>query len=444
MSPNKRILLALSILLITTLACEFLPTQDPGIPPEDVIATSVAATLAAGGGSPAAEDPGAPTAEPSPEPPALLQIAYVKDGDVWFWQEGGTPSVLTALGDAVEVYLSSDGQVAAFIRTADYIHEEIYAVNTDGSNLRALVSSADFASMVLQPDAISAVPYRVAWVPGTHTLAFNTRLTFEGPGLILPDELRLVNTDPVSLSLLLSPGTAGDFYYSPDGSQIALVTGTQISVVNSDGSNRRDLLTFPDVITYSEYIYYPPVSWSPDGSFLRTIIPPHDPLAAPPEVTTIWQLPVDGSPPSTLMTLTAVSFFQDIAALSPDLNKVAYLTVITPGSPPIVDLHISNADGSGDVVYTNGGYGFEAWSLDGEHFIYTENGHNPRVGRLGDPPVDLTGITLMVNPYWVDGARFLYLNRLSGSWELWLRELGTAGTLLDSTTGEMIQYNFTN
>ncbi len=440
MSTRTRILLALTVLLITSLACEYLPTPEPGLPPGDVIATSVAATMAADEGDPAPADPGAPPDTPEPAP--LLRIAYVKDGDVWYWEEGGPHLVLTGLGDVNGVYLSSDGQMVAFVRQFDWNNLEIYAVNTDGSNLHPLVTLADFATMVAHPDAISAVPYRITWVPGTHTLAFNTRMTFEGPGLILPDELRLIDADSVTLSVLMAPGTAGDFYYSPDGSQIALVNGTMISVVDADGGNRRDLLTFPFVITYSEYTYYPPVVWSPDSTYVRASIPPADPLLVPPDPTTIWHLPADGSGASSLMTITSVPFFHSAANISPDTSKLAYLSMVTPGAPPIVDLHISNTDGSGDVIYNSGDRQFEAWSTDGEHFIFTESGRNPKIGRVGDPPLDITGTNIMLNINWVDETRYLYLNRVTPSWELWLREMGSPGILIGSTPGESIQYDF--
>ncbi len=439
MTLNKRIFLALAVLLLSALACEYLPSPEPTLPPEDVIATSVAATVAAGEASPTV-DPGVPT--DTPAPPPFLRIALAKDGDVWYWEEGAAPVQLTSLGDVLSVHLSSDGTVIAFIREHDWNNHEIYAVNSDGTNIRPLVSLADFATMVIHPDAISALPYRVAWVPGSHILAFNTRFTFEGPGLILGDELRHVDADTPAISTLMPPGTAGDFYYSPDGSQIALVNSTMVSVVDADGTNRRDLLTFPFIITYSEYALYPTVVWSQDSSFLRAVIPGEDPLNVPPDPTTIWHLPADGSPSSILTTLAPVPFFQEAAHLSPDTNKIAYLTMVTPGAPPIVDLHIANADGSGDVLYNSGDRRFEAWSTDGEHFIFTEAGHYPKVGRIGYPPQDLLGITLMLNVSWVDETRFLYQNRLSGSWELWLRELGTPGVLLAGSTGDRIGYDF--
>jgi hypothetical protein len=446
MSRAIRLSISLSILLAASLACQLLPPSEPTIAPEDAIATSVAATLAASEGTAATEEPAIPPEEPAPETPPLLRVAFVKDGDVWYWQEGGAPSLLADLDNVVQVYLSDDGQLVAFVRENDYYYQEIYAVNTDGSNLRPLVSLADFENMVTEPNAVSAVPYRIDWVPGTHTLAFNTRQTFEGPGLMLPDDLRLVDADTGNQSILLAAGSGGNFYFSLDGSAIALVTGTQISVVNSDGSGRRDLLSFPNVITYSEYIYYPPVAWSQDGSFLRTVIPPHESLAVPAQPTTIWHLPSDGSPPSTLLSITMVPFFQQAAVISPDLSQVAFLTDVNPDTPAILDLHIANLDGSSDVIYTNGAYRFDGWSQDSGYFLYTENGQNPRIGRLGDSPQLFSGVTLMVNPRWVDESRFLYLNRLSSSWELWLGDQGGApAMLLASTTGEeKISFDFIN
>ena len=116
--------------------------------------------------------------------------------------------------------------------------------------------------------------------------------------------------------------------------------------------------------------------------------------------------------------------------------------MLTPGPPPNVELHISNADGTGDVIYGTGDLQFEAWSTDTEHFIYTQSGHNPKIGRLGYPTLDYTGVTLMVGIEWVDETRFLYNNRLSASWELSLGELGAPIQIIGNTTGDWILYDF--
>jgi len=259
MSTGKKLSLAIAVLILASLACSLLPTEDPTPTPnsEDVIATAVAATMAAEGEG----APGEAAPEITPEPPPFLRIVFVKDYDVWYWEEGGAPIQLTTLGDVFNANLSDDGAVVAFTRGPDWYHQELFAINSDGSGLRPLITSATLAGYVTHPDAISAMVYRMDWEPGTHNVAFNTRLTFDGPGLVLNDDLHLVDADTATLTTVLPAGQGGDFYYSPNGNQIALVTATEIIMANSDGTNRQVVLSFPVVIPYSEYNYYPPLTW---------------------------------------------------------------------------------------------------------------------------------------------------------------------------------------
>ena len=318
MTVKNKLSILIAVLLLASLACSLLPTEDPAPTPDpgDVIASAVAATMAA-------ENAGSPEPD-TPEPPPFLRIVFVKDGDVWYWEEGGAPVQLTTLGDVISAILSDDGTVVAFTRGPDWYHQELFAVNSDGSGLRPLITSATLAGYVTHPDAISALIYKMDWEPGTHNIAFNTRLTFEGPGLILNDDLHLVDADTATLTTLLSTGQGGDFYYSPTGNRIALVTATEVIMADPDGSNRQVVLTFPVVITYSEYQYYPPVTWLVDNSAVRAAIPPADPLADPPEVTTIWHIPADGSAPSILSTFTPAPFSFDSVSISPDTGKIYY------------------------------------------------------------------------------------------------------------------------
>lgn len=457
MTPRSRIFIALAILILTALACEYLPlpgeTPDPGL--EDSIATSVAATLnAAEGGdpepavSPEVEATGAPELMPTntPEPiivaPIILKAAYVKDGNVYYWEEGALPVMLTSAGDASDVKLSDDGNVLAFTRGPDWYHQELWAINSDGSNLRQLVDQPTLNSYTSDPDVESVRIYSYAFKPETHQVAFNTQLTFLGPGLFINDDLRIVDADTTTLITLLAPGTAGNFFYSPDGTKIGLVTESQVSVVNADGSGRIDLLAFPVVITYSEYNYYPPLSWTVDSSAIRVVIPPEDPLASTPDVTRIWHLPADGSSPATLMTLNSVKFPLNSTTLSANTERVAYLVEITPGAPPTLELHLANVDGTGDMIYATGPLGFSSWSTDGVYFLYTDASPNPLIGEYGVGPSPLASVTQLVNASWVDETRFFFQSKNGANFELWLGEVGAPSTLLDSTSAGMIQYDF--
>jgi hypothetical protein len=90
---------------------------------------------------------------------------------------------------------------------------------------------------------------------------------------------------------LLPHGQGGEFIYSPNGQEIAISTATSISLVHTDGTNRREVLTYPMVATYSEYSFYAMPIWAADSSSLRVAIPPADPLGEPRQPTTLWTIP---------------------------------------------------------------------------------------------------------------------------------------------------------
>jgi hypothetical protein len=457
MSPKYRMVLLLTFLLLAITACDLLPSPDTGFDPglEDSISTSVAATIAAEEGqavepdtSPELVATGVPELLPTdtPEPliltPITLKTAYIKDGNVYYWEEGTPPLMLTSGGDASGVRLSDDGNVVAFTAGPDWYHQELWAINSDGTNLRQLVDQATLDSYITMRTALSARIYRFSFKPGTHQVAFTTQLTFEGPGLFLNDDLRIVDADSTALTTILAPGNGGNFFYSPDGTKIGLSTATQIFVVNADGTGRIDLLAFPASITYSEYQYYPPLAWTGDGSAIRVVVPPEDPLALTPEVSRIWHLPADGSPPMTLMSMVTVPFPLDNTKLSPNTDRVAYRVVVTTGDPPIQDLHVSNADGSGDTVYVTGPIAFFGWATDGVYFIYTDADPNPKIGQYGGGSIPLASVTTLIDVTWVSPNRFLYQSKNGANFEFWLGEVGAPGIFIDSTAGFKINYDF--
>lgn len=468
MSPRMKILIILSVLLVAAAGCDFLPAPDTSRESdiEGSIATSVAATLAAEESvevipdeseeesegvepdtSPKVESTGEAVLMPTNTPePLILELitvkaAYVRDGNVYYWQEGLAPLMLTSSGDADSVRISDDGNVVAFTRGPDWYHQELWAINSDGSNLRQLVDQTTLDSYITTRTALTARIYSFEFKPGTHQVAFNTQLTFEGPGLILNDDLRIVDADSTVLATILSPGNAGNFFYSPDGTKIGLVTGTQVSVVNDDGTGRIDLLAFPMVITYSEYQYYPPLYWTGDGSAIRVVIPPEDPMLSPSDLTRVWHLPADGSPTTTLMSMVTVAFPLNSTTLSKNAERVAYLVLITPGDPPVRDLHVTNADGSGDVTYATGPINFYGWGTNGEYFIYSDADPNPKIGQYGAGSTPLASVTKLINASWANASDFLFQSKNGANFELWFGEVGGPSTLIDSTTGGLIGYD---
>jgi len=370
------------------------------------------------------------------ERPDMILI-YTKAGDIWMWRMNEKRQ-LTSSGDAYSPRISPDGQAIAFIRPADEIHQELWAINMDGTNLRRLVSFNDLDVIgggVIDPNAVGVIPYHYKWVPGTHTLAFNTQQIFQGPGLSLLDDLNLVDADnPVVKPLLLS-GWGGDFVYSPDGRWIAISTSDSIILCRSDGSNYRKILTYEPVNTYSEYRYYASPIWSSDGTILQVAIPPKDSLENPHQPTNLWEIPIDGSPPSKAGEVTAVPFFEEPVVFSPDLAHLAYLKETGLPVENRREVHIASSDGSGDLVYaTHALLHFLSWSVDSNRISFSVGEDQEAwIGALvGTPAVITPDPKGIMDLRWLDSRNFLYIQQKTDRFELVLADIDGGMLLLDS------------
>lgn len=449
--------LALFILLAFLAACASLqfgiesptpPIMGSSTPSGASLETPVSTPT--GEGQPSATPAGndLPTAVPQSPGESILRVAYIKDGNVHLWTQERGAVVLTSSGNATEVKISDDGLVAAFIRQLDDFHAELWAVNTNGSSERRLVSAADLDALYSQdrqPFTMGIVPHQFQWIPRKKALAFNTRPTFEGPGLSLNDDLHLVDSITYEQTTLLPKGQGGMFYYAPDGSQIAIVTPTQISLVNMDGSNRRQVLDYEPVTTYSEYFFYAHPNWSPDSSYMLVSIPPEDPLAEPRQPTTLWQASNDGSAAIQLGMVLAMPFFGGGVEFSSDLSKLAYLSETGEPQQNLRELHIAEVDSSDDFIYhTDQLIEFLGWAPDSTHFVFaTGQDRVLQLGQVGagfqpltDDPTAIIGIT------WVDAESFLLLKETSGAWELRLYDLQGAMTMIDTVEGHPNTFDF--
>jgi len=463
MKASLRIWLVILALAFVTLACGTLPGSTPTEDTTDLVGTQVAATLTAVAGEGSAPPPVETTAPP-PEPgetetvvptlppePAVLRVAYIKDKNVWLWTEGGTSVQLTASANVQDLKLSDDGQVIAFVREPADFSPEIWAINTDGSSERMLASSTDLWATYTGSagDAPSGIGiFRMEWQPGTHMLYYSTRPLHMGPGSMGYYDLHTVNADTLAKATLFNAGDGGVPYFSPNGLQIALSQPTSISLVNSDGSNLRpDVLTYGSVITYSEYLYHPSPVWAPDSSRLRVVIPPVDPLADPLPPSTIWNIPTNGSAATFVGNILAIPFAWPDTAISPDLAHIAYAKTVGDPSANMRELHIANADTSGDTIFMTGdSLQFFGWLPNSTQFVFVVRGSSAttglHVGSIGGGYTTLTtDPTTMLGITWPDETHFLYRWRSGSIFELRYNLLGGVGSTLINS-GEIWTYDF--
>jgi hypothetical protein len=336
----------------------------------------------------------------------------------------------------------------AFLRPVDDFHIELWGLSLVAGQERKLVSVADLDTIgggVRDPSAVAVNPYHYEWIPGTHTLAFNTQQVFQGPGLSLLDDLNLVDADNGEITYLLLSGWGGQFTYSPDGRQIVISTPTKIFLADADGGNYREIFYYEPVITYSEYRYYAFPRWSPDGSFLRLALPPADPLARPAQPTSLWTIPTDGSAPTRDGGVQAVAFFESPVEYSPSLARIAYLVEVGQPAENLRELHIATFDGQGDWVYSKApAIQFLGWSPNSQRFVFTTD--LDQQTWLGG--IDAAGVTFGDDPYrvsnlsWVDAKRLLYVKEQLGEYDFYLADLDGRATLLDSVPPPPPGYDF--
>jgi Tol biopolymer transport system component len=398
------------------------------------------------------------TAEPAFTPmpasdylaPAGLHVAFVQDDQLWLWSAETKKALALASMSPTDgqVKVSGDGAVVAFLRGND-----LWAIDSDGTMERQLLSVEDLDAN--EPNEPGVTPNRLKWVPGTHTLAFNTRLQM-AHGLVLNDDMHLVDADTGQRSTLLPAGEGGEFYYSPDGSRIAVVTPGEISLVDANGEQLERVLTYTPVNTGSEYRFYARPFWSPAGSMLRVAIPPADPFVQPAAQTTIWHIAADGSPARLLTSVDAAPLLSsDSPAFSSDLEYVAYAQIrgaegASPAQaePWLEVQRLANGDRQAYPYASN----LVRWAPDSQLFAFIAGRHEPRlyIGQWSGATVPgaVDAGTDVFDVRWVDAEHYLFVARSKAErgpaqdgWDLVLADIHGTSTILASMDSYP-QYDF--
>jgi len=442
-----RKLIALSFLMLAGLACNLtgatIATPDPGI-----LQTAVAGTLTASAPATAvptveAATPVPPTA--TPEPPAtdapspapvasVCNIAYVDGSQLFCLNESGVPVLLAEMGVEVSLSspaISSDGALVAYSIDSIEGMSQLIVVDADGANPRLV----DVAGQVLTggPDAVnSAATFQ--WQAGTHTIFFNTRYTPKGgpvgPGEYINADLWKVNVDTGEILNVLSRQSAGLFALSPDGQYVALSSPQSVGVMRADGSAiNLAVITFPPVITYSEYQLKPPVVWNPDSTFFSLVLPSADPLA--PDASAIFYRITSGGAAQALATLPGNFLFGGPVAgdFSPDGQFVAYGRSETDGSA--ATLFFVSADGAKtqSLFKTLPFFGL-GWSPDSQRYALSVEGANVVVGVDGGSLPFAPGAVGLTEMRWLDNEVVVFAAEVDGQRGIYQQRLGQEVQLL--------------
>ncbi len=435
-----------ALLLLSTLACALPAGEADG----DPVATAVAATLQAATGAAPEETAGTaaptlgvepPSADNGPGlPPGSFSLAYTSGGEAWLIEGNGPGRQLSTTGGVVQVAISSDGQRIAFARRERIdMPSEVWGVNRDGSGQALLLTSTRWNELYDHDGFLFNDLAGFDFVPGSHFLLLGTQGVPEGPGVFRYDDLLRLDADSGGLTTLLPPGQGGAFTPSPDGETVAIGRPTSIGLVDADGSDPRpDLVTFPMIITYSEYLSYPKLTWSPDSRAVGAAISSADPLAPDPSGT-VWRIERDSAVASAGPAIPGNFFFTQFSAtsLAPDLEQVAFGRTGT--DPNTTELYLGRADGSGVGMYVSGEVSWKGWSPDSRHFVFSQD--SPMNLRLGSPASSSAPLGDGNSVEWIGPTEFILLSGGGGSWSLSLGSIGGPLVPLASPTGDYVDFD---
>lgn len=424
MKPKKIFLLLSFLLFLSALAaCSLIPLGNA--PSGDTIGTMVAQTVMAGSPSnntaPAAtEAPDTAAVEVVPEIPTYtIRVSFVSEaGNLFVWSDGtSSPVQLTTSGDVTESAISFDGSLVAFYRTGDGMNYQLDVINYDGTNQRTLFSTSALASLPRPSGSVGLIPGQSAWIPGTHTVALNFKVQYEGPGLAYTDTLYLVDGDTGSYVTFPMGTESWKFTYSPDGTRFLISKAQGIDLYDSSGALvMANVVTHEFVNTASEFAWTAWPVWKSDSSAFTVGILPVQPWGDDAGASVVYAASNMGAPiPASIYTVMKYYSSSPVVTFDPSLTHAAYAVPVGLPSADNYALHINTLDGASDsIVYTGAIKDLPVWAPDGAHYVFSVGlppAEQVYLGSFTAGPLLLPAVTWLNQVEWIDASRFVVSNR---------------------------------
>ena len=309
-------------------------------PAETPAAGVMALGRGAGGGDAAAVMP-ALALSPEPTPalvspasilPAAAGFAYTDETGLWTVDgKSGARQLVTSEGISLPIISSDRSRVVYRIQRDD--HSELWTIRWDGTGATLLLNERELPTSDLPAGYTERRFNDVRWFPGRNILAVTTVAIPGSPDLPPKLELWHLDVESGALQRVTDMGRAYRPFYSPDGTQIALLQyGTEsdptgdLTLANADGTDRRVVLRFPAGPTTPNSDSQ--IAWLPDGSGLWAYVP--DPSTSsetngtpatggPLNGATLYRVPVAGGEVQSAGRVDGSQVFW-----SPDGSRLAY------------------------------------------------------------------------------------------------------------------------
>jgi hypothetical protein len=355
--------------------------------------------------------------------PGFLTVVYVKNSDLWVAIGFNAPRQITFGPRALHPMLSPDGTKVLFQRNCScstcFECNELWVINTDGTNERRLVSAADLSGQM--GDAMEAeeetmqhrapwlemqhrTPWEVAWLEDSRRIAFNTVLPGDHSHIFIFYDLWIADTETGAVTRLLEDGDGGTFAFSPDCSKILVSNHNSVSLVNADGSERRQLVS-NSFVNYYNYFTNP--VWAPDGSYGLGVIASEelyydDDGYYSKGYIKLWRLPLTGEATviSTLPGMNLPYYMHDDRGLFWNAARTALAYYDSEST-----LHLATLAGESLQSY-EGGPSFYGWSSDDSYWIFGHSREFFLAGTDMEPtPLELPEVSHAIK--WVSGTVYM-------------------------------------
>jgi hypothetical protein len=229
-------------------------------------------------------------------------------------------------------------------------------------------------------------------------------------GSIKPAEVKPVQILPPSTPGLY-PWWGTSFQWSPDGNRLAYARADQIGLVDlvitdTISVSVTVLADFTPLKTFSEWVWVPGISWSPDGKFIAAVI--HGPPLAsePPEesqVFDLWLFSVDGKLSAKIAEQVGmwanpawgsagIVFGQALSPLK-SVNSRYTIQLIDRDGSNMRRLYPFQSEPGVQLPEL-------VWSPDGQEFLFIYNGDLHITHQRGGPARQLTSNTQASHPRW--------------------------------------------
>jgi Tol biopolymer transport system component len=247
--------------------------------------------------------------------------------------------------------------------TPSFSGRDIWVINPDGTGAVDLTNTLT-----------ATTNDKATWSPDGQRIAF--RSTRSGSS-----DVYTMNADGLGVTRLTTdPRTDTDPAWSPDGQKIVFagppgpsgdlsLYGSDIWVMNADGSNKVDVTNNPNCFEYSG------PAWSPGGTKIAFVRAGVSSCDSEPNIhsPTIFVMNADGT------GLSGGLAGGESPDWSPDGSKIAFTGV-----------YVMNPDGTGITKVTSGNRWWPAWSPDGTKLAYSDTFslYTANADGSGEVPID--------------------------------------------------------